>query len=291
VRGIGFAAWALLLAVPVQAQPLRVVVTLPECSHPSWSDAELLGSLAVELRSDGVFELSRDAPSLAAVGWLTVEDACDPTQASVTLSARSATGPHTSRAMSLADVPAELHARAIALALAELWRGRWLAPAAADAATATQVEEKPRARADGATAATEPDAAPARKADESSPPKAAEPLPDERESQLKAARASAPALSLGPALRLFAQRTTLLYGARASFRGFDCEFGTAVSLGSRTDPLGTLNYGVAQVSPRTISCASTPGITASLPVRGSRSALAGALLERRRRLTLLRRWM
>lgn len=271
-----------LLGVRLAHAQELVTLSLSECAGQSWHNAELLACLRAELSRERVVDVhdASAAPLASAAAPLSLEVDCAAMNGRVLLHVRGHGEPGaTTRDMNLADVPHNLQARALSLALAELLRshakeqrpGDVPEPASASAAPArtTAAHATPGAAAEQAAAmglpardVLPPSAAATTHARDASaqPPLATAPAASARPPPRSAARASARTeptphpireqrslqLSLGPAMRMFLDHSDLLAGAELALQWWLFGIGFEGLLGERSDPLGSARYGLAQ---------------------------------------------
>ena len=175
---------------------------LPHCEPASWRREALRATLELELES---------GPT--AAGWrIEITSACAAHDLRAGLQVRAPNGTIRTREVTLADTPAELHARTLALAAAEALRAQ---SAASDAAPLSP----PLA---AATSSARP----------GTPPSAA----------------GAVVLSLQPALRIFLARRDAELGGELSLALGSWVFGLAGLFGAFSDPLGNIGTGQATLT-------------------------------------------
>jgi hypothetical protein len=119
-------AWTHAHAQP----PAPVELQLPSCLETRWRNA-LLDSARLELQSDGAQLVTEPGAANTTHAALDLPCGASPDRARIVL-----TGAERERIVELADVPVALRARALALALAELWRSSTASARGAEHASA-----------------------------------------------------------------------------------------------------------------------------------------------------------
>lgn len=237
------------VSTPSSAQsPAEVGLSLRDCwSGATEASPELMELVRLELRVDGIARVPSATQSRQRGTTLWIERGCERGEGSQVVIGYGdpARGWNLERSLSLEDVPLALRERALALALAELFRAGDTTESrdvgAPDVSReAKPAKEKPETPPSSEEAASNMTAVV--HADRERAVAAASGAETLRAAPVRGAAASAWQLQIGPALQMLPSSGVALFGAMLAVSWRNLTAGVLGNLGGDSDPLGDVSY-------------------------------------------------